>query len=256
MPRAPVMMAIYWCEPIMSKEQKLHKSWWISRKACGSPCANWRKSTDVPLSRKWCGRCKSTCGANGVLRRLIAPDPNRAPPEEPRPTREPHLGAALLLVDLTAAQWATVDAQRRTVRHAYQHAYQVVELDEAGPAAAAGLHPGDVVQINDRHLGSNETVAMRLDEAGIGAKVAISFLRGTELSTMELALTRCYSDTGRDGGSRVLSSPPDPLPVTRGGGEDCGRRYMLARCTVRSRGPSSSTSTMRCHVPSASRRCA
>ena len=74
--------------------------------------------------------------------------------------------------------------RRRNVRHADQR----VEVDDVRSAAASALHDGAVViQVNGRRLGINDTVAMRLDEAGDGAIVSIAFISCAQLLTVELS---------------------------------------------------------------------
>ncbi len=101
------------------------------------------------------------------------------------PIWEPRLGVNLLLVELTPEQWHSIDAHRRTARHALR----VIELDAAGPAASAGLQHDDIIiQINNQRLGSDETITMRLDQNQEGTAVSISILRGKQLLSIDVAL--------------------------------------------------------------------
>jgi S1-C subfamily serine protease len=86
--------------------------------------------------------------------------------------RRPYLGIS-----------ATVAAiERRLVRELdllADRAVQVVSLEPSGPAATAGIEPGDlIVAVNDRVVTSADDLHQVLSRSPIDQPVALSILRG------------------------------------------------------------------------------
>jgi serine protease Do len=66
----------------------------------------------------------------------------------------------------------------------------VASVESTGPAAKAGLKPGDViVAVNHQEVTTENTLSMIVASSGIGNKVPITFIRGGKRQTTEATLT-------------------------------------------------------------------
>lgn len=96
---------------------------------------------------------------------------------------EPRLGARLVLVGLTPDQLRVAQGRRRDVRHAFR----VVEVDQAGSAAVAGVRVDDVIiQVNDQRLTSDQTVDTLIAQQSGNDAISLAILRGAQFMTIKL----------------------------------------------------------------------
>jgi len=136
-------------------------------------------------------------GAQGICFAVPINTAQRIIPELMRDGRvvRGHLGLAGQTVALTRAMGARLGLSART-------GVLVVSVTEGGPAAGAGLRPGDVIlSLDGSATPSVDAIHRLLDRQAIGRRMRLSVLRGEAFSELEVV---------------VAPRPPAP-PPTHGG---------------------------------------
>lgn len=102
----------------------------------------------------------------------------------------------------------------------------VTRITPGGPAAAAGLRPGDVVlKFNGRDIADSRTLTRMVGEAQIGAQTAIEIVRDGRRMTITATIQRLEETEG--GGSHVARGQEGDEP-RRDGGPRGGRIFGIA----------------------------
>ena len=102
----------------------------------------------------------------------------------------------------------------------------VTRVTPGGPAAAAGLRPGDVVlKFNGRDISDSRTLTRMVGEAQVGAQTAIEIVRDGRRVTITATIQRLEETEG--GGTRVARSEEGDEP-RRDGGPRGGRIFGIA----------------------------
>ena len=121
-------------------------------------------------------------------------------------TRRGWLGVRLSNVDRAAAQRAG---------HAGEGGALITRVTPGGPAASAGLRPGDVVvAFNGRPIADSRTLTRMIGEAPIGSQAPIDIVRDGRRSTITATIQRLEEN---DGGARVASGGGATAPRSDGG---------------------------------------
>lgn len=131
-------------------------------------------------------------------------------------TRRGWLGVRLANLSRAAAERAGYEGESGAV---------ITRITPGGPAAAAGLRPGDiVVRFNDREVADSRALTRMVGDAEIGARVEIEVIRGGEAVQISALIERLEESDGR---SRVARDDSSPAP-RRDGGPRGGRIFGVA----------------------------
>jgi serine protease Do len=121
-------------------------------------------------------------------------------------TRRGWLGVRLSNVDRAAAQRAG---------HASESGALITRVTPGGPAASAGLRPGDVVvAFNGRPITDSRTLTRMIGEAPIGSQAPIEIVRDGRRSTITATIQRLEEN---DGAARVATGGGAATPRSDGG---------------------------------------
>jgi S1-C subfamily serine protease len=97
-----------------------------------------------------------------------------------------YLGVQGVTLDAAVAERYGVDADAGAV---------IVGVEPSGPAAQAGLQPGDtVVAVDDEAIASMEDLTARIQRADVGSTIAVTVLRDGDRQTVETTLAERPTD--------------------------------------------------------------
>lgn len=137
----------------------------------------------------------------------------------------------LLMYGETRRGWLGVRLANLTRAIAARTGYEgtsgavVTRITPNGPAAAAGLRPGDiVVRFNGRDVSDSRALTRMVGEAEIGANIAIEIVRDGERRTLAVQIARLQETVD---GRRIVRGS-EPAPVRRDGGPRGGRVFGIA----------------------------
>ncbi|MBY0564260.1 MAG: trypsin-like peptidase domain-containing protein [Hyphomonadaceae bacterium] len=137
----------------------------------------------------------------------------------------------LLLYGETRRGWLGVRLANLTRAIASRAGYDgatgavVTRITPNGPAAAAGLRPGDiVVRFNGREVADSRALTRMVGEAEIGANVAIEIVREGERQALSVQIARLQETAD---GRRIVRDS-ESAPARRDGGPRGGRIFGIA----------------------------
>ncbi len=131
-------------------------------------------------------------------------------------TRRGWLGVRLANLDRAAAQRAGYDGESGVV---------ITRITPGGPAASAGLRPGDIVlKFNGRDVADSRALTRMVGETQVGAQAPIEIVRDGRRMTVTATIERLQE---ADGGARVASGG-SAQPRRSDGGPRGGRIFGIA----------------------------